>query len=65
MIRIVCPVCHVPLALHELEQALFAGQASLVCPECGSVLVSEAACAGIGHGRQADALAASVVDAAA
>lgn len=41
MIRIVCPHCHAPLSTGELEQAIIAGQLSLICPECSSVLVSE------------------------
>ena len=41
MIRIVCPHCHAPLSTAELEQILIGGQASLICPECASVLVSE------------------------
>lgn len=43
MIRIVCPHCHVPLSTAELEQATIAGQISLICPECSSVLISEPA----------------------
>lgn len=41
MIRIVCPHCHVPLAMTDLEQATINGQLSLICPECSSVLLSE------------------------
>lgn len=41
MIRIVCPHCHAPLSTAELEQATIAGQLSLICPECSSVLLSE------------------------
>ncbi len=41
MIRIVCPFCHAPLSAHELEKATIDGHASLVCPECENVLVTE------------------------
>ena len=41
MIRIVCPHCHAPLSIAELEQVTCNGQLSLVCPECSVVLVSE------------------------
>jgi len=41
MIRIVCPHCHAPLSLAELEQATIAGHLSLICPECSLVLISE------------------------
>lgn len=41
MIRIVCPHCHAPLAIAELEQATINGQLSLLCPECAVVLVAE------------------------
>ena len=43
MIRIVCPHCHAPLSTNELEQAMINGLLSLLCPECATVLVSEAA----------------------
>ena len=43
MIRIVCPHCHTPLSTSELEQVVTAGQLSLICPECSSVLASEMA----------------------
>lgn len=42
MIRIVCPHCHVPLSSADLEQATIAGHLSLICPDCSSVLLSEA-----------------------
>jgi uncharacterized protein YbaR (Trm112 family) len=41
MIRIVCPYCHAPLSLAELEQASFDGHSGLVCPECDHLLVTE------------------------
>ena len=41
MIRIVCPHCHTPLSIAELEQVTVNGHLSLMCPECSSVLVSE------------------------
>ncbi len=41
MIRIVCPHCHAPLSIAELEQATIGGHLSLMCPDCSSVLVSE------------------------
>ncbi len=43
MIRIVCPHCHAPLSIAELEQVTIGGHLSLMCPECSSVLVSEPA----------------------
>lgn len=43
MNRIVCPFCHAPLALQELEMASIDNRACLVCPECENVLVSEEA----------------------
>lgn len=43
MIRIVCPHCHAPLSTNDLEQVTIAGQLSLICPDCSSVLVSESA----------------------
>lgn len=42
MIRIVCPFCHVPLGLNELEKATLAGHACLVCPECERILITDA-----------------------
>ena len=42
MIRIVCPFCHAPLSTQELETATINGHACLVCPECESVLVTDA-----------------------
>lgn len=41
MIRIVCPSCHSPLSVSELETATFDNHVCLVCPECSSVLVTE------------------------
>jgi hypothetical protein len=41
MNRIVCPFCHAPLALQELETASIDKHACLVCPECENVLVTE------------------------
>lgn len=41
MIRIVCPFCHAPLGVNELEKATIDGHACLVCPECENVLVTE------------------------
>jgi hypothetical protein len=41
MSRIVCPFCHAPLALQELETASIDRHACLVCPECENVLVTE------------------------
>ena len=43
MIRIVCPFCHAPLALQELETASIDNHACLVCPEYENVLASEEA----------------------
>mgnify|MGYP001400405459 CR=1 FL=1 len=43
MIRILCPHCHAPLTIHELEQAEMNGRHCLLCPDCASVLVSESA----------------------
>jgi uncharacterized protein YbaR (Trm112 family) len=42
MIRIVCPFCHVPLGINELEKATLAGHACLVCPECEHILITDA-----------------------
>ena len=42
MIRIVCPHCHASLSTAELEQARIGNQLNLICPECSSVLLSEA-----------------------
>ena len=41
MIRIICPHCHAPLPIAELEQVTIDGHLSLICPDCSSVLVSE------------------------
>ena len=49
MIRIVCPHCHAPLSIAELEQATIAGHHSLICPECSSVLLTEPTQAGDYH----------------
>ena len=40
MIRIVCPFCHAPLGVNELEKATVDGHDCLVCPECVSVLIT-------------------------
>ena len=42
MIRILCPFCHTSLGANELEAAHYAGHECWLCPECSSVLVSEA-----------------------
>lgn len=42
MIRIVCPFCHASLSTQELETAILEGHACLVCPECESILVTDA-----------------------
>lgn len=49
MIRIVCPHCHAPLSMTELEQANINGHLSLICPECAAVLVSESESASETH----------------
>jgi len=41
MIRIVCPYCHAPLGVNELEMASIDDHACLVCPECDHLLVTE------------------------
>ena len=41
MIRIVCPFCHAPLGVNELEMATIDDHACLVCPECDHLLVTE------------------------
>ena len=41
MIRIVCPFCHAPLGVNELEVATSDGHACLVCPVCDNLLVTE------------------------
>jgi hypothetical protein len=40
--RIVCPSCHIPLAVADLEEASLDGCRCLICPECSVVLVSQA-----------------------
>jgi hypothetical protein len=41
-VRFICPYCHIPLAASELEEASLDGCHCLVCPECSTVLVSQA-----------------------
>jgi uncharacterized protein YbaR (Trm112 family) len=41
MYRLVCPACHVPLSLAELERVTFDYHAELICPECSMVLFRE------------------------
>lgn len=41
MIRIVCPFCHTPLGIHELETAVMDGVLGFVCPECEHILLME------------------------
>lgn len=43
MIRIVCPFCHSPLSVADLETATLADRDCLVCPECEQVLLMEQA----------------------
>ena len=40
--RIVCPSCHIPLAVADLEEAILDGRQCLICPECATVLVRQA-----------------------
>lgn len=40
MIRIVCPFCHAPLGVNELEKAAIDSHDCLICPECASVLIT-------------------------
>ena len=40
--RIICPYCHIPLAIADLEEASLDGCLCLICPECATVLVSQA-----------------------
>ena len=40
--RIICPYCHIPLAVADLEEATLDGRPCLICPECATVLVSQA-----------------------
>ena len=39
--RIVCPYCHIPLAVADLDEATLDGRPCLICPECATVLVSQ------------------------
>jgi uncharacterized protein YbaR (Trm112 family) len=41
MYQLVCPACHVPLSLAELERVTFDHHAELICPECAMVLFRE------------------------
>ena len=41
-VRIVCPSCHIPLAVADLEEATLDGCHCLICPECATVLVRQA-----------------------
>ena len=41
MFRIVCPFCHIPLSLQELEPVQLNEHTCLICPECEGVLVTE------------------------
>jgi len=40
--RIVCPYCHVPMAVADLEEAILDGRQCRICPECATVLVRQA-----------------------
>ena len=40
--RIVCPYCHIPMAVADLEEAALDGRFCRICPECATVLVSQA-----------------------
>jgi hypothetical protein len=40
--RIICPYCHIPLAVADLEEATLDGRPCLIWPECATVLVSQA-----------------------
>ena len=40
--RIICPYCHIPLAVADLDEATLDGCHCLICPECATVLVSQA-----------------------
>ncbi len=40
MIRIVCPYCHAPLGVNELEKVTVDSHDCLICPECASVLIT-------------------------
>ncbi|MGV0951843.1 MAG: hypothetical protein ACOYB3_14335 [Azonexus sp.] len=40
--RIICPYCHIPLAVADLEEATLHGRPCLICPECATVLLSQA-----------------------
>ncbi len=39
--RIVCPYCHTPLAVADLEEATLDGCPCRICPQCATVLVSQ------------------------
>lgn len=39
--RIICPYCHIPLAVADLEAVSLGGCGCLICPECSTVLVSQ------------------------
>ena len=41
MFRTVCPFCHIPLSLQELETVALGEHSGLACPECSGVLVTE------------------------
>ena len=40
--RIICPYCHIPLAVADLDEATLDGRHCRICPECATVLVSQA-----------------------
>ena len=40
--RIICPYCHIPLAVADLEEASLDGCRCLICPECSTALLSQA-----------------------
>jgi Zn-finger nucleic acid-binding protein len=41
-LRILCPSCHISLAVADLEEASLDGCRCLICPECAAVLVNQA-----------------------
>ena len=41
MFRTVCPFCHTPLSLQELEPVDLGEYSGLACPECAGILVTE------------------------
>jgi len=45
MFRLVCPCCHTPLRLSDLEPSVSGATQGFVCPECSAQLItgSEAA----------------------